>query len=74
MPAVEDQVTSSAPIAIDRNTPYEMLPQMMRAHEAAARAGITLWTIYSLCRQNKIPQRRLGKSILIPREFFKVTQ
>lgn len=59
-----------ADIELTRSTPYELYPQNLRVPEAAIVLDVTAWTVYQLVHQGKIPYRRVGKTILIPKEFF----
>ena len=58
-PAVEVQIT--------RHTPPDDLPQNLSVQETAAYLGLSTWSVYQLVHQGKIPHRRFGKTILIPK-------
>lgn len=58
---------SNSPVTdIDPRT----LPYILLAPEAAAIARLPLDRFYELCRQKKVPHRRIGRQIRVPRDPF----
>ena len=53
--------------AIDRRTNLEDLPQMLTPSEVQAFLGLGRATVYSLIGEGKIPVRRIGKRLFIPK-------
>jgi excisionase family DNA binding protein len=53
---------------IDRTTPIEHLPELLRVAEVAAWLGKSEWMVYDLARRNILPSVRLGRSVLITRQ------
>ncbi len=52
---------------INRQTNLEDLPQMMTPQEVQAFLGIGRATVYSLIGEGKIPVRRIGRRLFIPK-------
>ena len=53
--------------AIDRRTNLEDLPQMLTPSEVQAFLGLGRATVYSLIGEGKIPVRRIGRRLFIPK-------
>ena len=53
---------------IDRQTNLEDLPQMMTPQEVQAFFGLGRATVYSLIVEGKIPVRRIGRRLFIPKK------
>lgn len=53
---------------IDRTTPVEQWPSLLRPEEAAAVLDCSKGLIYEMCRRHQLPSVRLGRLLRIPRE------
>ena len=53
---------------INRQTNLEDLPQMMTPLEVQAFFGLGRATVYSLIGEGKIPVRRIGRRLFIPKK------
>jgi excisionase family DNA binding protein len=53
---------------IERHTPIEHLPQMLRVEEAAVWTDTSPWTIREAIRHGQLAHLRLGRLIRIPRD------
>jgi excisionase family DNA binding protein len=63
------ETAATAPLTIDRTTPFAQLPEWLSTEEVAAILGIDRWSVYSHVNQGLIPHRRFGKRILIPKSY-----
>ena len=59
---------------ITPNMPWELPPEYLDVPETATYFRIKRCTVYQLVRENKIPHKKVGKSIRIPKEFFRIEQ
>jgi excisionase family DNA binding protein len=55
-------------MTIDRFTPIDELPSLLRPEEAAAVLGVSKNLIYEMARRGDIRAVRLGRLVRIPRE------
>lgn len=55
-------------MTIDRTTPVEQWPSLLRPEEAATLLDCSKGLIYEMCRRNQLPSVRLGRLLRIPRE------
>ena len=53
---------------VNRQTNLEDLPQMMTPLEVQAFLGLGRATVYSLIGEGKIPVRRIGRRLFIPKQ------
>ncbi len=53
---------------INRQTNFEDLPQMMTPLEVQAFLGLGRATVYSLIGEGKIPVRRIGRRLFVPKQ------
>ena len=59
----------SAPnkVGVTATTPIDQLPLYLSVTEVAAFLRISRWTLYPLVRAGKLPSKRFGNKIRIPR-------
>ena len=53
---------------VNRKTSLEDLPQMMTPQEVQAFLGLGRATVYSLIEEGKIPSRRIGRRLFVPKK------
>jgi len=56
---------------IDRYTPLDQLPELLRAEEAARWLDVSRGSIYEMCRRGELPYVRLGRLLRVRREGLK---
>jgi excisionase family DNA binding protein len=44
------------------------IPKLISAKTVAAETGLSIWRLYELAREGRIPHRRLGRSVMFTRE------
>ena len=52
---------------IDRGTPRDQWPELLRVEEAAALLDVSVGLVYELVRRNDLDACRLGRLVRIPR-------
>jgi excisionase family DNA binding protein len=57
---------------IDRTTPVDQWPSLLRVEEAAALLDCSKGLIYDMVRRHQLPSVRLGRLVRIPREALAV--
>jgi len=55
------------PVEIDRKTPIEELPELLRVEEAARWLDVSRGVLYEMIRRNEIASVRIGGLVRIPR-------
>lgn len=60
-------VPNGEPPVIDRLTPIDRLPSMLRVEEVARWSGVSRGVIYDACRQGSLKSVAFGRILRIPR-------
>jgi excisionase family DNA binding protein len=45
-----------------------VIPKLLSAREVAKATGLSVWSLYDLARQHRIPHRRLGRKVVFTAE------